>query len=135
MSKQMEKEDWERVEQQASNWGEQALREKREDDRKSWRKETKTTSGKKRTTLAPGEQRRIKRRKYDIIEDDWGTQELQVRAPIDMVSPTIIKDRCILERTSQSKITDFVSVCLSVSVTPEVGNTTESAAENAQVNT
>ena len=73
---QMQLEEWERVEQQAEIWGAEALKDRREDDRKRWEQEKIIKRAEKdktrRAELAPGEPQTKKKRKLPLLEEQWG---------------------------------------------------------------
>ena len=108
LEKQREQEEWEKIEEQANSWGEQALQKRKEDDQKQWKGAPKTTSGSKRFAKSSKEQRKMKRRKYNNVEEDWGTKEIMVESHIDMEPST--KDVSQTMGTLQSRMTDFISV-------------------------
>ena len=63
------------VEEHAECWGAKAWQTRKEDNRKLWEAERKTTGSQKRAEMPPEEQRKRKKRIFLPAEDRWGEEK------------------------------------------------------------
>ena len=70
------------IEEQAEVWQSSAYERRREDDRKNWKVRKTSQEGTKRPKkLQKTEGKRHKKRKYDLLPEDWGEQQEEDISP------------------------------------------------------